>query len=141
MTMYNPPDNKPPPPSPIDRLWRLRYHYVGYNQTGRGHIQDPSGVIFDVAECKTWHIFYDCWQCQPQPSLHSFHISSQDMVHWQTHPVVLDRRPQHNNQPWSVGTGSIGRACNGSYFTLFGGCARTKDADCKEWTTIATPRF
>jgi hypothetical protein len=36
----------PPAPSPgPDALWRPRFHYVGYNQTQRGHIQDPSGVI------------------------------------------------------------------------------------------------
>jgi hypothetical protein len=138
--MCNPVDNEPPAPSPTDRLWRPHYHHVGYNQTGRGHIQDPSGVIFDVAT-KTWHLFNDCWPCQPQPSLHWCHVSSKDLVHWKTHPIIRDSRPQFNNLPWSVGTGSIGRATNGSYFTLFGGCARTEDPDFQEWTTLATPGF
>eukprot|EP01050_Picozoa_sp_SAG11_P005660 SAG11_NODE_407_length_9712_cov_11.569437_7_plen_343_part_00 len=133
-------DSEPPAPSPTDRLWRPRYHHVGYNQTKRGHIQDPSGVIFDVAT-QTWHLFNDCWPCQPQPSLHWCHISSKDLVHWKTHPVIRDSRPQFHNAPWSVGTGSIGRATNGSYFAFFGGCARTEDPDFEEWTTLATPGY
>ena len=58
----------PPPPSPTDALWRPRFHHVGFNDTNRGHMQDPSGVIYDEAT-RRWHVFPDCWQCVPQPTL------------------------------------------------------------------------
>eukprot|EP01051_Picozoa_sp_SAG22_P002890 SAG22_NODE_134_length_18372_cov_33.054944_10_plen_760_part_00 len=128
----DPPSSSPGP----DALWRPRFHYVGYNQTNRGHIQDPSGVIYND-ETKTWHVFPDCWPCQGGGSLTWCHISG-NLTHWTRHKMPGRKPALTSGVEWNVGTGAVERTANGSWVALFGGCAISDDG-METWRTLRTP--
>ena len=79
--------------------YRPKYHV----SVPFGWANDPNGLIFFKGRA---HLFFQHYPHKPEwGPMHWYHVSSEDLVHWKTHPVAL-----YPDQPYELVCG----CCSGS---------------------------